>query len=69
MLSKPALGSTKPPIQWIPEALSQGVKRPGREADHSSPASAEVKKIWVYTSTPPDAFMGKCFISEAQGQF
>jgi hypothetical protein len=34
-----------------------GVKQPGREADHSPPASAEVKKIWIYTSTPPYAFM------------
>jgi hypothetical protein len=25
-------------------ALSPGVKRPGREADHSPPASAEIKK-------------------------
>jgi hypothetical protein len=33
-----------------------GVKRPGYEADHSPP-SAEVKKIWMYTSTPPYAFM------------
>jgi hypothetical protein len=34
-----------------------GVKRPGREADHSPPTSAEVKKIWIYTSTSPYAFM------------
>jgi hypothetical protein len=27
------------------------------EADHSPPTSAEVKKIWLYTSTPPYAFM------------
>jgi hypothetical protein len=33
------------------------VKRPGREADPSPPASAEVKKIWLYTSIPPYAFM------------
>jgi hypothetical protein len=26
--------------------------RPGREADHSPPTSAEVKKMWIYTSTP-----------------
>jgi hypothetical protein len=37
--------------------LSPGVKRQGREADHSAPASGEVKKMWVYTSTPPYAFM------------
>jgi hypothetical protein len=38
-------------------ALTQGVKRPGSEADQSTPASAEVKKKWIYTSTPPYAFM------------
>jgi hypothetical protein len=38
-------------------ALSPGVKRPGREADHSPSTSAEVKKTWIYTSTPPYAFM------------
>jgi hypothetical protein len=54
---RPALGSTQPPIQWVPGALSPGVKRPGREADHSPPASAEAKKMWIYTSTPPCTFM------------
>jgi hypothetical protein len=33
-----------------------GVKAPGHEADHSSPTSAEVKKMWIYTSTPPYIF-------------
>jgi len=30
-------------IQWVPGALSPGVKRQGREVDHSSPPSAEDK--------------------------
>lgn len=38
-----ALGPTQPPIQWVPEALLQVVKQPAREADYSSPSSAEVK--------------------------
>jgi hypothetical protein len=38
-------------------ALSPGVKWPGREADHSPPTSAEVKRMWIYTSTPPYAFV------------
>jgi hypothetical protein len=42
-LSRPALWPTQPPIQWVPCALSTGVKRTGREADQSSPYSAEVK--------------------------
>jgi hypothetical protein len=50
--SRPALRSTQPPIQWVPRALSLGVKRPGRKVDHSPPTSAEVKKMWIYTSTP-----------------
>jgi hypothetical protein len=33
-----------PPIQWVSGALSLGVKRPGRKADHSPPSSAEVKE-------------------------
>jgi hypothetical protein len=48
-----AVVSTQPPIQWIPGALSLGVKRPVRQADHSPPSSAEVKNTWSYTSTPP----------------
>jgi hypothetical protein len=38
-------------------ALWLGVKRQGREADHSPSTSAEVKKTCVYTSTPPHIFM------------
>jgi hypothetical protein len=30
---------------------------PGGKADHSPPTSAEVKNTWIYTSTPPYAFM------------
>jgi hypothetical protein len=42
-----------------------GVKRPGREADHSPPPSAEVKECknaWSYTSTPQCVFMAWCLI-------
>jgi hypothetical protein len=38
-----ALGPTQPPIQRVSGALSLGLKRLGREADHSPPSSAEVK--------------------------
>jgi hypothetical protein len=44
--SRTVLGPTQSPIQWVPGALSLGVKWPGREADHSPPSSAEVKE-WV----------------------
>jgi hypothetical protein len=38
-------------------ALSLGLKRQGREANHSPLTSAEVKITWIYTSTPPYVFM------------
>jgi hypothetical protein len=56
-VSRPALGPTQLPIQWVPGAHSLGVKRPGREADHSLPFSAEIKNAWIYTSIPPYTFM------------
>jgi hypothetical protein len=30
-------------MQWIPEAVSPGIKRQGHEADHSPSSSAKVK--------------------------
>jgi uncharacterized membrane protein YcfT len=35
--SRPVLRPTQSPIKWVPAALSPGVKRQGREADHSPP--------------------------------
>jgi hypothetical protein len=63
MSSGTVLWSTRPPIQGVPGALSSGEKRSGRDADDTPPASAEVKKMWVYTSTPPYVFMADCLIS------
>jgi hypothetical protein len=37
--------------------LSPVVKLLGCEADHYPPTTAEVKKMWIYTSIPPYAFM------------
>jgi hypothetical protein len=51
--SRPTLGPTQPPIQWVPGALSLGKEWSGREADHLPPSSAEVTNAWSYTSTPP----------------
>jgi hypothetical protein len=55
--SRPVMGPTEPPIQWVPGALSLGVKRSEREAEHSRPSSAEVKIAWSYTSTTKYVFM------------
>jgi hypothetical protein len=51
-------------MYWpITKSSSYGSKTARSEADHSPPASAEVKKMWIYTSTPPYAFMAYCLIS------
>jgi hypothetical protein len=51
--SRPALGPTQPPIQWVQGALSPGVKRSGREVDHSPAPSDEVKNAWsCYPHSP-----------------
>jgi hypothetical protein len=42
--SRQGLEPTSPHIQWETGAVSLGVKRPGREADHSRPSSAEFKE-------------------------
>jgi hypothetical protein len=47
-----------PPVQWVPGDFS-----PGREADHSPLTSAQVKKTWTYTSTPPYVFVAWCLVS------
>jgi hypothetical protein len=53
--SRPVLGPPpppKPPIQRVLGTLSPGLKRPGREADHSPPSCVEIKNAWRCTSTP-----------------
>jgi hypothetical protein len=61
-VSRPALAPTQHPIQWVSGALSLEVKRPGCEADHSTPSSAEVKEYWSYTATPQYVFMAWYFV-------
>jgi hypothetical protein len=47
---------TQLPIQWVQGAISLWVKPPGHEADYSLPSSAEFKKFWSCTFTPPYVF-------------
>jgi hypothetical protein len=65
--SRMALGPTQPPIQWVPEALSLGVKWPGHEADHSPHVEPRSNNEWSYTFTPQYTFMAWCS-AKAQGQ-
>jgi hypothetical protein len=52
--SRPALGTNQPTLQWVPRALSTGVKRP------RSLSNAEVKNMWIYTITCPCVFTADC---------
>jgi hypothetical protein len=57
---RPALGPTQPPNQWVPGALSLGVKRPGLTTHlHLVPRS---KNAWSYTSNPPIFVMAWCSV-------
>ena len=42
-LSRPALGPTQRPVQWLP-GPSRGKERPGRDADPSPPSSDVIMK-------------------------
>jgi hypothetical protein len=55
--SRPVLGPTQTPIQWILGVASPGVKRPQREGNHSPRSSVELTNLWSSFSTPPYAFM------------
>ena len=44
--SRPALGHTQLPIQWVVGYL------PGHEVNHSPPSSVKVKNEWSCTSIP-----------------
>jgi hypothetical protein len=60
-----AVESTTSPYRpdglWVPpNFVSNGYRElfpREREADHSPPTNAQVRKAWTYTSTPPYAFV------------
>jgi hypothetical protein len=60
--SRPPLGPTCPPIQWVSGALSPGINQPRLEADHSPPSNVEVKTGGVIPEHSPCVFMALCLI-------
>ena len=54
-LSRPALGSTRPPVQWEPGSFPDAHK-PRRDIDYSATSSAELKTAELI-STPLYASM------------
>jgi hypothetical protein len=54
--SRTALRPTWPRFQWVRGALSLGVKRPGREADHSLAYSVKVEEcveLYLHPANTP----------------
>jgi hypothetical protein len=53
--SRPALGTTQPPLRWI-SGVFPGVKRSGRVVDIPTPSNAEVKErveLYLYSPSGP----------------
>jgi hypothetical protein len=63
-------GSGVQPASCPPDngGFFDGVKRPGREPDHSSPSGAEVNNAWSYNSTSPYVFMA-CYLFKQMDNF
>jgi hypothetical protein len=60
-MHRSARGSIQPHIQWVPGTVFPGVKRPGRETDHSPPSSAEVKNSGAKSLLPhTSSWCGAC---------
>ena len=55
-MSRPALGPTQPPVQWVPCLFPGGKERPGRDADLSPPSSGvghERVELYLYSPYGP----------------
>jgi hypothetical protein len=58
-VSRPALGPTQPPVQWVPGVLSLGLKR-GRGVTLTSHPHlvSKLRMNRSYTSSPPKRLLG-----------
>jgi hypothetical protein len=51
-LSRPGLGPTQPPVQWV-QGLSRSKKWPGRDVDTSPPSNVvDYEKVELYLYSP-----------------
>jgi hypothetical protein len=57
--SRPALGPTELPLQWLPGVLPRGQSTAGA---WRWPLTSKVKNAWSCTSTPPYVSMARCLV-------
>jgi hypothetical protein len=62
--SRPGLGPIHPPVQWVPRALSLGLKRPEREADHSIHLVPSSRMRGTIPPLRQYAFMAWCLVKK-----
>jgi hypothetical protein len=67
--SRPALGPTQHPIQWISGAFSLSVKRPGRAADRSLHLVPRSRMFGGIIPLPQYAFMEWCSVKQHTDKF
>jgi hypothetical protein len=65
--SRPALGSTQPPIQWVPGALSLGCRGPGAKLTTHLHLAPRSRMRGAIPPLPQYDFMAWCSVN-AQGQ-
>jgi hypothetical protein len=70
-LSRPALGPTQPPVEWVP-GISRGIKRTGRGADPSPllvPRSRKRVELYLYSPYGPSWLVtGWTYLMEGSGR-
>jgi hypothetical protein len=65
-VSSTDLGPTQPTIQWVPGAFSVGVKRPGRETDHSPPSRSRSRMRGAIPPLHQYVFMAWCLVKHTE---
>jgi hypothetical protein len=66
---RPFLEPTQPPIQWVPGALTPGVKRPRREAGHSQIVPSGQKKCGYIHQLPHKPSRRSAYLVKHRGNF
>jgi hypothetical protein len=57
-VSRPALGPTQPPVQWVPEVLSPGLKRGGVTLTTHPHLVLRSRMNMSYTTSPSERLLG-----------